>query len=128
MLTASATFLKCAEGERDSLLVELQTRGCRSASYFPSLYYFLLVLLHSLPLCLSVNLQLNCTSFVLTQQYPRPLWKMEELLKYGISGNLSRNELTLALSNLPVTSLKSLGGALFNSVHSCQTYLNKALR
>ena len=40
---------------------------------------------------------------------------MELRLKDGISGNLSRNELTLALSNLPVTSLKSLRRALFNS-------------
>ena len=40
---------------------------------------------------------------------------MEEVLRYGISRNLSQNELSLALSNLPVTSLKSLRGALFNS-------------
>ena len=65
----------------------------------PSLYLHFIL---SLPPPLCFNLQLNRTRYVPTQRYTDwSLWKMEELSKYCISGNLSRNELTLAPSNLP---------------------------
>ena len=95
---------------------ESGTRCCCSASNLFYFYLCIFLFILSLPPPLCFNLQLNHTRYVPTQCYTDwSLWKMEELSKRGISGNLSRNEITLALSNLPASSLKSLWSMLFNS-------------
>ena len=101
--------------------MELRTCCCRSASNL--FYVSLLILSFPLPLCL--NIQLDHTRRVPTQHWS--LWKMEVLSKFGISGNLSRNELTLALSNLPVSSLKSLRSTLFNSAKRKELVVNSGI-
>ena len=97
--------------------MELRTCCCRSASNLFYLYPYIFLLILSFPLPLCFNVQLDRTRCVPTQHYTDwSLWKMEVLSKFGISGNLSRNELDpCSISNLPVSSLKSLRSTLFNS-------------